>query len=143
MSLHTSIRDRRVNEGGGGMKIKKMKRCSACKKQKSEGNFYRDKRTRDGLYSSCKDCHTLGTNSSTKKWNAKNPQKQKEYREKIKSSGRKKIYNKVFRAVGNGTLKRKPCHFCGEKKVEAHHKNYSDAFNIIWLCRKCHRSIHC
>lgn len=36
-----------------------MKTCSKCKKQKKKSSFYKDNRTKDGLYSSCKDCHIL------------------------------------------------------------------------------------
>jgi 5-methylcytosine-specific restriction endonuclease McrA len=34
-----------------------MKRCSKCKKLVPLDNFFKDKRTKNGLYSACKDCH--------------------------------------------------------------------------------------
>lgn len=34
-----------------------MKTCSKCKKEKPLSDYYKDKRTHDGLYSGCKKCH--------------------------------------------------------------------------------------
>ena len=34
-----------------------MKNCSICKLNKNVSEFYKDKRTKDGLYSSCRQCH--------------------------------------------------------------------------------------
>lgn len=36
-----------------------MKTCSKCKVTKEESEFFKDKRTKSGLYSGCKDCHRL------------------------------------------------------------------------------------
>lgn len=43
------------------------KKCSKCKKVKASTDFYTDKRTTSGLYSSCKDCHPR-SNSPKKKY---------------------------------------------------------------------------
>lgn len=45
--------------------------------------------------------------------------------------------NAVSRALRKGTLVRKPCKVCGEKKVQAHHyKGYDKKYWLIvqWLC---------
>ena len=35
------------------------------------------------------------------------------------------------------------CMSCGNTGfVEAHHPNYSQPLNIVWLCLSCHRDIH-
>lgn len=35
------------------------------------------------------------------------------------------------------------CSKCKSKKnIIAHHLNYEDPKNIIWVCRKCHKKIH-
>ena len=36
-----------------------MKLCTKCKIKKSASNFYKDRRRKDGEYSSCKKCHNL------------------------------------------------------------------------------------
>ena len=46
------------------------------------------------------------------------------------------------RLVRLGALVRGACRGCGAKKTEAHHPDYSDAKNIEWLCRSCHRKLH-
>lgn len=42
-----------------------MKQCSKCQKIKLETEFYKDKRTRDGLKCQCKKCHNE-TNIATR-----------------------------------------------------------------------------
>ena len=49
---------------------------------------------------------------------------------------------KTRRLIESGQLKREPCEKCGEKQVQPHHTDYSDAFNVNWLCRPCHRAEH-
>lgn len=46
-----------------------MKRCSTCKVEKPLVDFYRLKKSRDGLYSYCKPC----SSKRTKDWMARNP----------------------------------------------------------------------
>ena len=58
---------------------------------------------------------------------------------------------KVFaRYILNLNVKRKiickpeTCTICQKKvtKIEAHHPNYDEPLNVVWLCRKCHAAIH-
>ena len=46
------------------------------------------------------------------------------------------------RALRNGLLKRPDkCSRCGLiGKIEGHHPDYDKPLEVIWLCRKCHRS---
>lgn len=37
-----------------------MKECPTCHQEKTEADYYKDKRSRDGLKSQCKKCHTAG-----------------------------------------------------------------------------------
>ena|SRR3990167_8116909 len=40
-------------------------------------------------------------------------------------------------------LKKEPCLNClGIQNLEAHHSDYNNPLNIIWLCRDCHRHKH-
>jgi hypothetical protein len=52
-----------------------MKQCSCCKEYKTLDSFYKDKRAKDGLVSSCKICH----NTRTRNWQKNNVERCKEY----------------------------------------------------------------
>lgn len=41
-----------------------------------------------------------------------------------------------------GKLSREPCLCCGNEKSQAHHPDYTDPRNVLWLCRPCHQSLH-
>lgn len=43
----------------------KQKRCSACKKWKDETQFYRNRRSKDGLKSRCKKCSSKAVKKGT------------------------------------------------------------------------------
>lgn len=45
-------------------------------------------------------------------------------------------------AIRNGSMVRKPCKECGNKKSHAHHNDYSKKLKVIWLCSKHHLQIH-
>lgn len=38
-------------------------------------------------------------------------------------------------------LKRLPCEFCGDKKAEMHHWDYTRPLDVTWLCKICHALI--
>lgn len=48
----------------------------------------------------------------------------------------------VFVNVRSGKLKKENCKICGNKKSEAHHKDYSKPLDIIWLCKEHHTEEH-
>jgi hypothetical protein len=48
-----------------------------------------------------------------------------------------KAVRAVYNAFRRGDLKKFPC-FCGEKKVEAHHEDYSKPLEVEWFCKKHH-----
>lgn len=45
-------------------------------------------------------------------------------------------------AVMRGELVRQPCIECGEVKVEAHHFDYYQPLDVVWLCRLHHVEVH-
>lgn len=49
----------------------------------------------------------------------------------------------VAGAIRKGTLERKPCAVCGTtKKVQAHHPDYRQPLEVIWLCQTHHLKVH-
>ena len=48
----------------------------------------------------------------------------------------------TFMAIKDKKLIRKPCEVCGELKVEAHHPDYYEPLNVMWLCIKHHHEWH-
>ena len=63
-----------------------------------------------------------------------------EYIKKWKNSNpiKVKAHRMVFVAIRNKTIKKQNC-FCGNEKSEAHHEDYFNPLDIIWLCKKHHR----
>lgn len=61
-----------------------------------------------------------------KAWRLKNPLKIRAHR-------------KVFVALRNGTLIRKPCEVCGKLITDAHHRDYRKPLEVVWLCRRHHQ----
>jgi len=97
-----------------------------------------------------------------KKWREENPQKErnlqkisaKRYKEKYpekvrenvkrcvsnwrkKYPERNKAHRVVYNALRNKTLVKGKC-FCGEEKVQAHHKDYSKPLDVEWVCKIHH-----
>jgi len=69
-----------------------MKICRRCKKTLSVGQFGKNKRSKDGLRSECRDCKKIESN----RWNKKNKKYNKEYRaankEKLKQKNSEYYY---------------------------------------------------
>lgn len=55
---------------------------------------------------------------------------------------RQKIRRKTKDLLIKGKLKRKPCVVCKNNQVVPHHEDYSNPYNIIWLCEKHHKEYH-
>ena len=67
-------------------------------------------------------------------------QKQKDFR--AKNPEKYKARTIVRGAIRNGSLVRKNCSVCGDKKSQAHHPNYNEPLNVVWLCSACHGKEH-
>lgn len=55
---------------------------------------------------------------------------------------RKKAYSVMNVAIKKGQLKRMPCEVCGKIKTHAHHEDYNEPLNVIWLCQPHHMKRH-
>lgn len=128
-----------------------MKRCTACKDEKPEAEFYRNKRMKDGLGANCKACADTRSASSR----SKKPILYAESRKQSKRKARDQYMNEK-RALG--------CACCTETEpicLEWHHthpaekdidpnklRNYSarrreaETDKCILVCSNCHKKIH-
>jgi hypothetical protein len=134
-----------------------MKTCAECRAVKPLTDFYRHPTYGDGLLHICKACHRR----RMKVRRLTNPRVQEYDRARSTRLERKTASREIYKkwrqdhpeayraqtAVGNairdGKLIRLPCFICGTtKKVDAHHKDYSQPFAVTWLCRRCHHRLH-
>lgn len=44
--------------------------------------------------------------------------------------------------VSQGIIIKKTCEECGDQKVQCHHNDYNNPYDIRWLCYKCHLDYH-
>lgn len=134
-----------------------MKTCIQCAVLKAEDQFYRHAGMGDGTLNKCKQCcieyaknrrknfpdavkeidKRKSQTKSRKKWAV-------EYQRKSRSLNHEKYYarTKVGNALRDGRLVKQPCIKCGSLDVQAHHTDYSQPLNVVWLCIKHHFDEH-
>jgi ribosomal protein S27AE len=111
----------------------------------------------DGYLNKCRTCTKKDANNHRSKniekirqydrERSKNPQRIELHKEQTKmwrmvDKRRVKCHNAVARAIKSGELTRLPCSRCGEVKSLAHHENYDEPLNVVWLCQPCHKERH-
>ena len=102
------------------------KQCSQCGKFKILSEFNIDRSDKSGIRAQCKACQYA-------------VQRKRYYAEYYKLQAKEK----ARWAYQKGRL-RKPlfCEICGkDKPLDRHHPDYKKPFKIIWVCRKCHKSL--
>lgn len=120
-----------------------MKRCSRCKTLLGDGEFYGD------CYY-CKPCHREYGRKYRRAYDrrpktiARKEAKRKiaDYYHRPSVLVREQAKQAVRKAVRNGTLKKRPCIVCRERKSQGHHPDYTKPLQVIWLCSKHHNEIH-
>lgn len=131
-----------------------MKACFKCGVKKPLSDFYTHSRMADGHLNKCKSC----TKTDTKKTYSANIVEKHAYERRRnqdpKRRAAKKKYEKSHRvrnpekdrarytlrnAVRDGRVIKQPCCYCGSKKSQGHHHDYSKPLDVIWACFKCHR----
>ena len=137
--------------------IRSEKECFKCKTVKPLEEFYKHSAMADGHLNKCKEC----TKKDVGQHREQNLEKVRAYdRERGKNKERRKAaveinrawraedkrrqaaHNAVSRAVRNGHLFREPCIRCGESKSLAHHEDYDEPLDVVWLCQPCHKQRH-
>lgn len=136
-----------------------MKRCSKCHELKPETEFYKDKRTKDGLKCQCKKCHcktTVATRDEDKHRKSNKEYMRRAYQsdpDKVRAYWRTRAENdpkkSKARSLLNSTVRngkiQKPtcCERCGAiGMVYGHHSDYSKPMDVEWLCADCHGEQH-
>jgi len=131
-----------------------VKTCFKCKVAKPLAEFYRHPYMADGHLGKCKEC----TKADVAENRAKRREQYSEYEKnrngeperRAKKLGYLKKHNEKYpekalarqmvnNAVRDRQLKREPCVYCGDKRSQAHHSDYSKPLDVTWACFKCHR----
>jgi hypothetical protein len=138
---------------------REMKQCRKCGIEKDISEFYHHPKMADGFLNVCKECSKRNakgyremnieriraydrvrghpspplrpTKGAREKWIERNPKKRAAHLE-------------LTDAIKKGLIvKPSACELCGEgKKLEAHHRDYSEPLAVVWLCVKCHNDVH-
>lgn len=134
-----------------------MKTCFKCNVSKPLVDFYKHSAMADGYLGKCKECTKFDANNHRAnnlekirqydRDRAKNPDRIKANIEITKAwrsedKRRSKCHRAVSNAIKSGELNRLPCVRCGEAKSLAHHENYDEPLNVMWLCQPCHKQRH-
>lgn len=128
------------------------KTCFKCGQSKPLSDFYKHPRMADGHLNKCKECakadvhehrHGKGREKVLAYDRMRGLRQPKEYFKEYaqRFPDRYKARNSVNNAVRDGRLIKLPCFLCGEK-AEAHHPDYSDPLNPVWLCPAHHKQAH-
>lgn len=131
-----------------------MKTCTKCKRALPYNEFYQCSSCVDGHQGKCKECWCedvkLRRLAKIEEYQARDRErgkdpKRKEQRRRITreyealNSKKKKARVAVSNAVQSGKLEKRPCVYCGELDVEAHHRDYNRPLDVTWVCFRCHR----
>ncbi len=134
-----------------------MKTCFKCNVSKPLVDFYKHSAMADGYLGKCKECTKLDANNHRTnnlerirqydRDRAKNPERLKANFEITKvwrseDKRRSRCHSAVAHAIRSGELTRLPCVKCGEAKSLAHHEDYDEPLNVMWLCQPCHKQRH-
>lgn len=134
-----------------------MKECFKCKKQKPLDGFYKHSQMADGHLNKCKECAKIdAAKNYYRNWKHyqeyeikrfQNPERKnmalKHQRNRRNRHPEKyNAYIAVRNAIRSGKLIKQPCSVCKNPNSQAHHTDYSNPLDVIWLCRKHHLEKH-
>mgnify|MGYP000985966304 CR=1 FL=1 len=127
-----------------------MKTCKMCGEARDESNFPGRKRTCNICYNRMYHENVGGLRdrvlARTKRKDAKRTkldhlEKKRKAMEKWPEKMRARQI--VANALKKGTVTRMPCQICGsDRRVHAHHDDYSKPLQILWLCSFHHGERH-
>ena len=134
-----------------------MKTCFKCGISKEIDEFYKHPEMTDGHLGSCKECvkkrvkerydndfskiseyERKRSQNSERKSNALRYSRTHRERYPEKYKARSKLWN----AIRDERITKRPCNVCGSESVQAHHDDYNKPLDVEWLCFKHHRLNH-
>lgn len=144
------------------MTLATRKRCSKCKQKKPLSDFASDnshKTARRQRY--CRECNRKYNKRRNRRWKKEDPKSYREYQRTRyqRRKGHKAAYAKTYREkypervrarrklnyeVERGRITRPTaCPKCGatDRRIEAHHKDYSKPLDVEWMCSQCHAEV--
>ena len=134
-----------------------MKTCFKCGLKKPLDEFYKHPRMADGHVNKCKECNKKDVQGNYRKNIDHYIAYEEKRRNDIVRSQRRNITNYelnkrnplhsacrliTFNAIRSGKIAKKPCEVCGKSRVEVHHNDYADPFDVAWFCKKHHLEKH-
>lgn len=122
-----------------------MKSCGRCSLIKEFSEFNKDKYSKTGYRSQCKDCmkkERERLSDHYKKW--RSTEEKKEWYREYRKARYEKDKNKVkARNATRKLVRPESCSNCFKVgKVEAHHDDYAFPLVVRWLCPLCHNKWH-
>ena len=75
------------------------KRCTKCELEKEYNEFYKDKRTKSGLYSACKKCSYFENKEYKIKWSKENRKYWAEYKAKLRRDPKEHLDRNISYAI--------------------------------------------
>ncbi len=151
------------------MKMKFLtKICRNCGIAKTLDEFYKHPAMPDGYLNQCKQCkisyahvyrnmHIDAIRAYDRYRGALPHRKEKRYqyaithKDKIRgiqskwareNKHKKQAHWKVARLIQSGKILRQPCEVCGNVNSQAHHEDYTQPQDIMWLCPRHHAIRH-
>lgn len=133
------------------------KKCSKCKEIKPVAEFSRNKKYASGYISQCRLCvskwfteeyypkNNTGINARTKEYRQEHRVAINQNTYAKQDPGKQKARRAVNNALAAGKItKPTECPSCGNSgyRIEGHHKDYSKALEVDWMCMKCHAKLH-
>jgi ribosomal protein S27AE len=82
---------------------------------------------------------------TSREWKKANPERHAELARAYRARNREKTkaQNQLNYAIRSGRVERQACELCGtDKKVHAHHHDYTKPLDVRWLCFRCHKASH-
>lgn len=130
--------------------------CKKCGETKPEDDFYRT--VKDRPQGTCKKCaidrvgrYRMQNYASVLSMARENSKGDKAKAARLTWLNRERAARSesyvaraaVAYALRTGQIKRMPCQFCGTTlRVQAHHDDYAQPLNVMWLCQPHHAARH-